>query len=81
MDIASRLKELRAAAKMSQQYLAAKSGLSISVITKMEAGKNRDPRAATLVAIAAALGVTLDELVKAPHERGGEPKPRGGKKT
>ncbi len=72
MNIASRLKELRAAAKLSQQELAAKAGLSISVVTKLEAGKNRDPKAATLIAIAAVLGVSLDELVKET--------PKGGKK-
>lgn len=61
--IARRLKELRAAAGMSQQSLAVAAGLSVSLASQIERGSRSDPRISTTAALARALGVTLDELM------------------
>lgn len=57
------MRQLRKAAALSQQALAVKAGLSISVVTQLEQGSKMDPRLSTATAIARALGVTVDELV------------------
>jgi transcriptional regulator with XRE-family HTH domain len=77
--LAQRIRELRDAAGLSQQALAMAAGLSISVVTQLEQGQREDPRLSTVVALARALGVTLDELVKAPHKGAaaeGQPGPK-----
>jgi transcriptional regulator with XRE-family HTH domain len=67
--IARLLKGLREKADISQQELAFRSGLSVSVISQIEQGKKEDPRLSTIVALADALGVDVGKLV-----------PRRGKK-
>lgn len=62
--IAYRLQTLREAAKMSQQEVADKSELSLSLIAKMEQGRKADPRASTILALAGALGVRPGELIE-----------------
>lgn len=62
--IAYRLQTLRVAAKMSQQEVADKADLSLSLIAKMEQGRKADPRASTVLALAAALGVRPGELIE-----------------
>jgi transcriptional regulator with XRE-family HTH domain len=69
MPIKDKLRELRAAADLSQQALAMKAGLSVSNVAQIESGKIPNPRMHTLRALAKALGVTLDELA---GENGGE---------
>jgi transcriptional regulator with XRE-family HTH domain len=64
-----RVKQLREAAGMSQQALAVAAGLSISVVTGLEQGTKADPRVSSVAAIAAALGVTVDELVASTEEK------------
>jgi transcriptional regulator with XRE-family HTH domain len=61
--IATRLKTLREKAEMSQQQLATKAGLSISVVAHIEQGKKPDPRMSTVRALAQALGVSSDALM------------------
>ena len=61
--IAKRLKELRKKAGWSQQRLAEKAGLSYNVITKIEQGVAKRPSIQTMVKLADALGISLDELV------------------
>jgi transcriptional regulator with XRE-family HTH domain len=63
-----RVKQLREAAGLSQQALAAAAGLSISVVTQLEQGAKADPRVSTAAALAAALGVTMDELLATASE-------------
>jgi transcriptional regulator with XRE-family HTH domain len=64
------LKSLREAAGISQQELAMKSGLSMSVVAGTEQGRRTDPRLSTLLALANALGVSLDALAgKSDTER------------
>ncbi len=69
--IAARLKFLREGAGLSQQEVAVKADLSLSLVAKMEQGKKADPRASTLLALAGALGVPagrlLDDLFPSPH--------------
>lgn len=62
--IAYRLQTLREAAKLSQQEVADKADLSLSLIAKMEQGRKADPRASTVLALAAALGVRPGELLE-----------------
>jgi transcriptional regulator with XRE-family HTH domain len=68
--ISGRIKALREAAELSQQEVATRGDLSLSLVAKLEQGKKADPRASTLLALAAALGVPpgmlLDGLFPAP---------------
>jgi len=61
--IARRIQELREAAGLSQQEVAVKGDLSLSLIAKMEQGKKADPRASTILALGKALGVRPGELL------------------
>jgi transcriptional regulator with XRE-family HTH domain len=61
--ISENMKRLRAAAGMTQQSLAIAAALSVSVVSQIEQGTNSDPRMTTLVALARALGVTVDALI------------------
>lgn len=73
--IAGRVQELREKAGLSQQEVAERGELSLSLVAKLEQGKKGDPRASTLLALATALGVKpgalLDEL-KMPAETDAE---------
>lgn len=60
--IGQRVGELREQAGFSKSALADASGLSRQYLTKIEFG-NANPTAAALSRIAAALGVTLEELL------------------
>lgn len=71
----AKLKELRTAAKLSQQQLATAAGLSVSYVAKMEQGDS-DPSWTTVQALAKALGQSCEAF-------GAEEKPttkKGGKK-
>ena len=78
--IAYRLRTLREAAGLSQQQVAERADLSLSLIAKMEQGRKADPRASTLLALAGALGVRpgqlIEDLTKPPEGTF----PRKGKK-
>lgn len=58
-----RLKQLRKKAGWSQQKLAEKAGLSYNVITKIEQGVARRPTIQTMIKLADAFGISLDQLV------------------
>jgi transcriptional regulator with XRE-family HTH domain len=60
--LARRLRDMREAAGLSQQELAVKAGLSVSVVSQIEQGKKADPRMSTVVALASALGVDVGSL-------------------
>jgi transcriptional regulator with XRE-family HTH domain len=64
-----RLKGLREEAGLTQRELAAKAEVSLSIVFQIEQGAKKDPRISTLVALAEALGVSMDELI------GWEPEP------
>jgi transcriptional regulator with XRE-family HTH domain len=61
------LRELRAAAGLTQKALAERAGLTREAVACLETGRN-DPRWKTVVALCAALGVTSDEFLKPPGE-------------
>jgi len=61
--IAKRLKELRKKAGWSQQKLAEKAGLSYNTITKIEQGAATKPTIQTMIKIADAFKISIDELV------------------
>lgn len=58
-----RLKALRLAAPMTQFQLAGASGVSVRTIQAIEAGRT-DPRESTAKKLAAALGVTIEDLYR-----------------
>jgi transcriptional regulator with XRE-family HTH domain len=58
-----RLKQLRKKAGWSQQRLAEKAGLSYNVITKIEQGVAKKPTIQTMIKLADAFKISLDELV------------------
>jgi transcriptional regulator with XRE-family HTH domain len=78
MSIGDRLKSLRTAKGLSQVALARASGLSLGVVTQMEQGLARDPRISTVLALAEALGCSLDDLARDPPPKPThKPKRRG----
>jgi len=83
--LARRVKELRYAAGITQQELAHRAGLSMSVVTQIEIGTRTDPKLSTLLGLARGLGVEVADLLAAyptPEPEAEEPppepkKPRG----
>jgi transcriptional regulator with XRE-family HTH domain len=70
-ELGATVKRLREEAAMTQQQLAVKAGLSMSGLGSIEQGLKPDPRLSTVVALADALGVSLDKLVgKRPKKKG-----------
>src|SRR5262245_39705307 len=64
-----RIKELRERADLSQQELAVKADLSLSLVAKLEQGKKADPRVSTVLALTGALAVTPGELLDGVAEK------------
>ena len=58
-----RIKQVRKKVGWSQQKLAEKAGLSLAVINKIEQGVAKRPSIKTMMKLADALGISLDELV------------------
>ena len=61
---AERLKQLRKKSGWSQQKLAEKAGLSYNVITKIEQGAAKNPNIQTIIKLANAFKISLDELME-----------------
>ena len=61
---AKRIKELRKIAGWSQQRLAEEARLSYNAITKIEQGASRYPTIQTMIKLADAFKISLDELVE-----------------
>jgi transcriptional regulator with XRE-family HTH domain len=61
--IARRIKTLREAAGLSQQEVAVRGELSLSLVAKLEQGKKADPRASTLLALGRALSVKPGQIL------------------
>lgn len=61
--LSKRLKELRKKSGWSQQKLAEKAGLSYNTITKIEQGAATRPTIQTMIRIADAFQISIDELV------------------
>jgi transcriptional regulator with XRE-family HTH domain len=62
--LAANLKRLRGARELSQQGLAKRAGLSVSMVAQIEQGHKKDPRISTVTALSGALGVSLDDLLR-----------------
>lgn len=60
--LGERLKRLREEARLSQEALAARSGISRVTIARLEAGE-QDPHYETLLALARGLGLPLERLL------------------
>jgi len=58
-----RLKQLRKKTGWTQQKLAEKAGLSYNVITKIEQGAAKNPNIQTMIKLADAFQISLDELL------------------
>lgn len=69
-----RLKELREAAKLTQQALADRAGLTKAGISSLEQGRTQ-PHWATVIALCRALDVDCTVFMQAPAEE--EPRPFG----
>lgn len=66
--IGQRLRKIRGDRSMTQEELAAASGLSVDLIAKLEQGRRPSARVTSLIKLADALDVDLSELVgKRPH--------------
>ena len=63
INISKRIKELRSKAKISQDKLSKKADIPFSTLVKIESGYTPNPSMETLVKIADAFGISLDELV------------------
>ena len=61
--LSKRIKDSRKKAGWSQQKLAEKAGLSYNAITKIEQGAAKKPTIQTIIKIADAFEISLDELV------------------
>ena len=61
--ISKRLKELRKERNWTQQELAQKANLSFNAVTKIEQGAAKHPTLKTLLKLAQAFNVSLDDLV------------------
>lgn len=62
--IANNLKRLRKKRGLSQERLARLADISLNTLTKIESGFAKKPTIQTVVKLAKALEVSLDELVK-----------------
>lgn len=62
--LACNIKKYRKKLNISQDKLSKLSNVTYNTIIKIESGKNMNPTIKTLMKIAAALGVSLDELAK-----------------
>lgn len=61
--LTEKVKEMRKKAGWSQQKLAQYAGLSYNMITKIEQGAAKYPSIQTVIKLADAFGMSLDELV------------------
>lgn len=62
--LAFNIKKYRKKLDISQDRLSKLSNVTYNTIIKIESGKNTNPTIKTLMRIAVALGVSLDELTK-----------------
>jgi transcriptional regulator with XRE-family HTH domain len=62
--LAENIKRYRTKMGLSQDQLARKAGITYSTLTKLESGVNQNPKVKTLLQIAKALEVTLNDLMK-----------------
>lgn len=64
MGLSENLKTIRKKQKISQKTLAKNSGVSYSMVSKLESGEQKNPSLDTLEKIATALNVTVSQLTE-----------------
>ncbi len=74
MAFAEHLKSLREKARMTQATVSAATGLSLGVVRDYEQGR-KEPSFRSAVKLAAALGVSLEDLATGLHAKGNQNKP------
>lgn len=62
-DTGLRIRQMREARGWTQQELAQKAGVSRPAVTQWESGKTKDPKRGSLLGIAHAFGVTVEDLI------------------
>ena len=62
--LAENLKKYRKKLKLTQESLARKANISYNTVIKLESRGITDPRMETLKRLAAALGISIDDLVR-----------------
>jgi len=62
INLAKRIKELRQKYKITQDKLSKKADIPYSTLAKLESGYTPNPSMETLIKIADAFGIGLDEL-------------------
>ena len=63
INLGKRIKELRGKIKISQDQLSKKANIPFSTLVKIEAGYTPNPSMETLIKIADAFDIGLDELI------------------
>ena len=66
LRLAERIRSLRTERGLTQQELALRSRLSVSIVARLDQGRARDPRLSTAEALAGALGVPVADLIEPP---------------
>ncbi len=66
-----RISALRARLDLTQRQLADQAGVPLDSLKDVEQGRTADPRISTIRRIAAALGVSVDELTAEPEGASG----------
>ncbi len=79
--LARRLQLARRRAGLTQQELCQKAGLSYSTLAKIERGAIKSPSVFTVVAIAAATGTVVEDLLDMPSPARPAPEPKKRSKT
>lgn len=62
--IGDNIKKYRAKTKLSQEELAAKSGVKYTTLTKIESNVIKKPSVMVMAQLAKALNVSIEELIK-----------------
>ena len=63
INLGKRIKEFRAKDKLSQDQLSKRANLPFSTLAKIESGYTSNPSMETLIKIADAFGVSIDDLL------------------
>ncbi len=79
MEIGKRIRELREERGLTQREVARRAGLTPSGVGFIEHGQTRKPSVETVMAIARALGVPVEELLEEPALAGKAEAPKTGR--
>jgi transcriptional regulator with XRE-family HTH domain len=80
MDIGKRIRDLREERGLTQREVARRAGLTPSGVGFIEHGQTRNPSAETVLAVARALGVPVEELLREPVPLDEAPREAGPEK-